>query len=208
VKKLLILTGPQGAGNHLFAKCFIHSSLIGGWQELTSKYWAGHHTEHFFPVWSGARALSLTDFKDYDYWVTSISVPYIDNNKEQIPDVVNFVKQATELGIDIQIGIITRDKNILELQQSRVRGKSTLDKFMSVLNSIDQAKLSYHFLSHESLVLHELRYVNYLNKLFNFPTISKYELNSNANKKYIKYVDKYWLDDEVKKACTASKSKK
>jgi hypothetical protein len=45
MKKLIILIGPQGSGNHLFSKCFMTSSKIGGWKELLTTYWQGHHKE-------------------------------------------------------------------------------------------------------------------------------------------------------------------
>ena len=39
MKKLLIVTGPQGSGNHLFARLFsLHENVIG-WEKLHEKYW-------------------------------------------------------------------------------------------------------------------------------------------------------------------------
>ena len=209
MKKLLILTGPQGSGNHLFTKCFLHSSMVGGWGELTDTYWLGHHTEPFIEIWNGGRFLALDDLKGFDYWVTSISIPYVHNNTTQIPNIVDFYNQATKLGIDVQLGIITRDKNILEAQQTRVRGESTLHMFMDELRNIDHTGIPYHFISHESLSLHGHRYMGYLSKLFGFPTINNHKVandlcNTNANKKYIKYIEEHWLDKEVKKACEES----
>jgi len=65
------------------------------------------------------------------------------------------------------------------------------------------------FSKHESLILHGHRYIGYLSKIFSFPTINKYKVtnelcNTNANKKYIKYIEEYWLDNEVKKECKES----
>ena len=42
---LLIVTGPQGSGNHLFAKLFnLHPDVYG--LNMT-RYWQGHDTEPF-----------------------------------------------------------------------------------------------------------------------------------------------------------------
>lgn len=209
MKKLLILTGPQGSGNHLFTKCFLHSSMVGGWRELADTYWLGHHTEPFMEIWNGDRVLTLNDFEGFDYWVTSISIPYIHNNKERLPNIVDFYNQASTLGINVQLGIITRDKNILEVQQSRVRDKPTTHLFMEELRHIDHIEIPYHFISHESLILHSHRYIGYLSRLFGFPTVNNNKVantlcNTNANKKYIKYIKEHWLDNEVRKACEES----
>ena len=37
---MLILTGPQGAGNHLFSKVFAQHPSVYGWQDLTQEYWS------------------------------------------------------------------------------------------------------------------------------------------------------------------------
>ena len=35
-KKLLIITGPQGSGNHLVSRLFSLHDDVGGWKELSS----------------------------------------------------------------------------------------------------------------------------------------------------------------------------
>ena len=44
--KLLIVTGPQGSGNHLFAKIFNMHPSVKGWQMMWQE-WQGHHLEPF-----------------------------------------------------------------------------------------------------------------------------------------------------------------
>jgi hypothetical protein len=57
--------------------------------------------------------------------------------------------------------------------------------------------------------MHKSKYMNYICKLFGFPLLNSNKVDailgdSNANKKYIKYVDEYWLDTEVNKATDES----
>ena len=202
MKKLIIITGPQGAGNHLFSKMFASNPHIGGWKSLNETFWEGHHYEPFYYVWRGDRKLTIEDFDEYDYWVTSVSIPVLIKGKNFNVDIVDFYNQAKDLGIDVQLGIISRDKNILKHQQSRVREQSTIHNFMEMLDNVDNNNIKYHMLSHESLILHGNRYVSYVMNLFDYPdeydkqTIAEI-LEHNSNKKYLKYVDEYWLDNEV-----------
>ena len=48
--KLLILTGPQGSGNHLFAKIFSSHESVRGW-DMEHDEWEGHHVERFSLYW-------------------------------------------------------------------------------------------------------------------------------------------------------------
>jgi hypothetical protein len=202
--KLLIMIGPQGAGNHLFSKVFAGSPLIGGWKALTGTYWKGHHTEPFADVWAGHRKLTADMFLGYDFWVTSCSVPFICNGDPATPDVNAFVKQAQALGVEVELALITRDANILQLQQTRVRGSSTVDEFFDVVDELD---IIYHVFSHESLLLLKQRYVDYITKLTGFPHVALDPtiIQDNANAKYIQHIDSHWLDAEVQKACDESK---
>jgi|SaaInlV_150m_DNA_3_1039698.scaffolds.fasta_scaffold01908_3 hypothetical protein len=207
MKKLIILSGPQGSGNHLFSKCFATVDQIGGWKELLSTYWQGHHKEPFNEVWQRNRDLLLSDFDGYDYWVTSVSVPFAKNGVLELPHVFDFYNSAVALGIDVQIGLISRDKNILELQQTRVREKPTLGQF---INYFYDQNIPLHYISHETLILHGAKYMNYVCNLFGFPQIHTNKVNaivegSNSNKKYIRNVEEYWLDNEVNKAVSESK---
>ena len=47
MKKMLILTGPQGSGNHMWSKIFALHPSVYGWQELVEEFWIGHDREPF-----------------------------------------------------------------------------------------------------------------------------------------------------------------
>jgi hypothetical protein len=202
--KLLIMIGPQGAGNHLFSKVFAGSPRIGGWKALTGTYWKGHHTEPFADVWAGHRKLTADMFHGYDFWVTSCSIPFICNGDPAIPNVNDIVKQAQALGVEVELAMITRDTTILELQQTRVRGAATIANFYKTLKSL---AIPYHVFSHESLLLLKQDYVNYITRLVGFPKVALDPtiIQDNANAKYIQHIDSHWLDAEVQKACDESK---
>jgi len=59
-----------------------------------------------------------------------------------------------------------------------------------------------HFLDHEAFFLHKTHYLKYISKVLDFPIahdnpdIMKF-IDEDANRKYVKYVDEYWLDKEV-----------
>jgi len=54
-RRLLILTGPQGAGNHLFSKIFAFHPMVNGW--VMNDYWEGHHHEPFAKYWDNPELL-------------------------------------------------------------------------------------------------------------------------------------------------------
>ena len=47
MKQLVIAVGPQGSGNHLYAKIFGSNSKVFAWESLQEKYWEGHDMEPF-----------------------------------------------------------------------------------------------------------------------------------------------------------------
>ena len=137
--------------------------------------------------------------------MTSVSIPVLVKGGNFNVDIIDFYNQAKDLGIDVQLGVITRDKNILEHQQTRVRKQSTIHNFMEMLDKVDAEGIKYHMLSHESLVLHGSRYASYIMDLFEYPNefdedVIKDIVEHNSNKKYMKYVNEYWLDEEIVKA--------
>ena len=69
---LLILTGPQGSGNHLWSKVFSKHPFVNGWR--MKQYWEGHHHEPFSAWWDDA---SLIEDTGHRYNFTSISCPYV-----------------------------------------------------------------------------------------------------------------------------------
>ena len=206
---LTIMTGPQGAGNHLFSKALGQNKHIWLWPELQHKYWEGHDMEPFAEYWKNPKLLSKFDWTLSSYYVTSISCPYFDGGVETVPNYQEFVKHASEYA-NIQFLIIGRDSTVLEHQQHRVRGKHTTPMFNEQLPVIIENYKSI-FASHELLYLYGLPYLQQLekelglmpNELTTTDAKLKDILRTNTNRKYINDIDSNWLDDIIKLASSA-----
>ena len=195
--KLLILTGPQGSGNHLFAKIFSSHKSVYGWK-MKHNEWKGHHEEPFSIHWRGSNLLSIIEPKK-KYYVTSISCPYFYNKKPTIPNYKKFIKYASRI-FDIQVCIIGRDKNILFKQQKRIRSKHTTPT--AIKNFKHLLKYNPVFISQELFCLYGINYCDSISKLLNFPIdIKKIKklLKYNANKPYITKIKKGLFDKEAHK---------
>ena len=202
---LTIMTGPQGSGNHLFSKALGQNKNIFVWPSLQEKYWEGHDLEPFAEYWKDPSKLNDFDWKQSNYFITSISCPYFDDGVETIPQYNEFIDEAKKFA-DIQFLIIGRDRNIMKLQQERVRGKHTTPEFLS---QIDSVIFNYKtiFASQEMLYLYELTYLQWLEKeLGLYPleitpdNIKLLDILSNdANEKYISQT-KSDLDKKIKLA--------
>ena len=51
MKKLLIVTGPQGSGNHLFSRLLSLHPAVEGWTEMLDQYWVPSDQEPFAEYW-------------------------------------------------------------------------------------------------------------------------------------------------------------
>lgn len=206
-KKLLIVTGPQGSGNHLWSKIFAHSPRVQGWKELTETYWLGHPHEPFSEIWRDPSIFLDLEWP-HEYYHTGISCPYVhkasngsvldDSKTANIPCYDNFINHAKQAGFEIVIAIITRDKNILEKQQMRLRLKRTTNMFLDQYRNV-LLKYNPIHISTESLYLYEDLYLKHISELLDFPIEVPEEklkeiLKDNANAKYIQFVNDYWLD--------------
>jgi hypothetical protein len=203
MKKLVIITGPQGSGNHFFSRVFSTHPKVGGWKSLLEKYWVPSDEEYFAKYWVKPEELSEKDFGGYDYWLANVSCPFYYDGVRYIPKVKEFTEKVQSLGIDVQICIIVRDQNINSEQQKRVRGEVTLPVAMHYYqNNIIGNGFKVHFLDNEAFFLHRQYYLKWVSELLDFPIdynnpdIFKF-INEDPNKKYIKYVNEYWLDDQV-----------
>ena len=193
---LLIITGPQGSGNHLFSKIFSLHKEVLGWSALYDHEWVGHDQEIFQPYWNNPKTLSDFDWSQSKYYVTSISCPYVLNKKFAIPKYHAFINQAKKYA-DVQVAIIGRDKNILKHQQIRVRrGEHTTPVALQHLSLLPDA----FYLSQELFFLYGKNYLKNICKLINFPIdynnvyITKLSKNE-ANEKYIQQIKKGPFDD-------------
>ena len=199
MKQMLILTGPQGAGNHLWSKILSLHPEVFGWKTLLDNYWEAHRfSEPFARCWKDHALLNDFDWSQSEYYFTSISCPLgiIDSKVNPIwnPDVIGFADTARNLGINVQFAVVGRDQNILKYQQTRIRTDSTLQLFLEQLKNIPNPK----FLSYELLYLYKQDYLKSLN--FNIPIALDdlridNILSDDPNDKYIHNVEYNELDN-------------
>jgi len=205
--KLLIITGPQGSGNHLFAKIFCADPRVHGWK-MNLAEWQGHHLEPFALFWKKPKLL-LQQTPKKKFNVTSISCPYFYNQQPHDPNYKEFISCAQKI-FDVQLIILGRDKNILEVQQQRVRNTHTTPKFIKYVKSLLRFGLPTQFASQELFFLYGREYLKTLSKTTGFPIpfnskkFVKDFLNCESNRKYIRYIKEGTFDREIFKACKES----
>ena len=203
MKKLLIITGPQGSGNHFFSRVLSTHPEVGGWKSLLDKYWVPSDEEPFAEFWVHPERLTAAHFDGFDYWLANVSCPFFYDGVRYMPNILEVAERAKELGVDVSIAIIVRDKTINTEQQQRVRKEVTLplaqDYYYNVLLN---SNFPIHFLDTEAFFLHKQHYLKWVCKLLDFPVdytnpdIFKF-IADDPNAKYVKYVDEYWLDEQV-----------
>jgi hypothetical protein len=201
MKKLLILSGPQGSGNHVWSKIFALHPTVFGWQALLDEYWIGHDREPFSDCWRDPQKLRQFDWTQKDFYVTSISVPYVEQGIPTVPDIAAFKNICQELGIITELIAIGRDRNVLSYQETRVRGEPT---YKNALESYKMLGPSY-YLSYELLQLYRQQYLITCSRHLDFPIAlddPRIEsiINEDANQKYFQPIDSHWVDELVKKA--------
>jgi len=198
MKKLLIITGPQGSGNHLWSKIFALHPEVYGWQELNKTYWIGHDQEPFADCWENTDRLTKFDWNQRNYYVTSVSCPYMNNGQRTVPNLISFATQAMRCGLDIQFAIVGRDRNILNFQETRVRGEPTLNSAIEQYRQLATWRPVY--ISYELLQLYQGDYLQQLSTQLEFPidysnTQIDEILKDDTNQKYFQPVEHHWTDD-------------
>lgn len=206
MKKLLIITGPQGSGNHLFSRLLSNHPDVKGWEELSDKYWVPSDQEPFAEYWVEPRRLKAEHFDGKDYHLANVSCPFFFNGTRYVPKILEVAERAEWFGVDVQIAIIVRDQNINKLQQLRVRKEHTTPIAQDYYyNTLLNSSFKVHFLDHEAFFLHKEHYLNWVSKILDFPVSTGPEIlkfiEEDANSKYVKYVDEYWLDEIVLAGC-------
>ena len=197
-KTLLIVTGPQGSGNHLWSKIFALHPDVHGWHELLHEYWIGHDQEPFAKYWENPDRLREFNWGKCEYFVTSVSTPYMLNGERMTPDIVRFAATAMGLGICVKIAVIGRDRNILNYQQTRVRGEPTVDIALAEYEKL--RTWDPVFLSYELLHLYRENYLRQIAKQLEFPMDFEHPQLTNilvddTNSKYFKPVEYHPTDD-------------
>lgn len=197
--KMLILTGPQGAGNHLWSKVLSLHPEVYGWKTLLDNYWEAHRfAEPFAQHWRDNSLLKSFDWTQSEYYFTSISLPLgiigHDVNPIWMPDLQGFVTTVLGCGIEVEIAVVGRDQTILTNQQTRIRTQPTLDLFLDQLSNISNPT----FLSYELLYLYKQDYLKSLR--LKIPVAwDNIRINEilvdDANVKYVHSVDYNELDN-------------
>jgi hypothetical protein len=201
MKTVLILTGPQGSGNHLWSKIFALHAQVTGWSALLDTYWIGHDQEPFAAYWQDPEQLRYYRWAQSDWYVTSMSVPYMMNGQPTVPDFKSFVTRLQQAGLRIKFAVLGRDRNIVEMQQTRVRGAPTLE---TALAEFDQFAAPV-FLSYELLHLYGRKYLDNIQQQLGFPIATadprlKDILAEDANTKYFTPVAHHATDDLARHA--------
>jgi len=197
-KTLLILTGPQGTGNHMWSKIFALHADVLGWQDLLRTYWIGHDREPFANCWSNPDLLKDYDWEQSNYYVTSVSVPYMSNGERTVPDIVRFAATALGQGVNVRIAIIGRDQNIVKYQQTRVRKEATYELALAEYKKLITWNPQY--LSYELLHLYGSAYLQQLSKDLEFPIVYDSPelaniLEEDTNSKYFQPITHHRTDD-------------
>jgi hypothetical protein len=201
MKRILILTGPQGAGNHLWSKIFALHPRVAGWRALLDTYWIGHDQEPFAEYWQHPERLGNFNWRQADFFVTSMSVPYMNNGEVTVPDFRGFVRECQNLGHRAQFAILGRDQNIVRMQQERVRGAPTLSTALEQFRDLAAPA----FLSYVLLHLYLELYLTQLQRQLEWPidiTNSRIKdiLAEDTNSKYFTPVAHHATDDLAQQA--------
>ena len=198
MKQLLIVTGPQGSGNHVWSKIFALHSAVYGWKELNQTYWIGHDQEPFADCWNNTDRLKEFDWNQCDFYVTGVSCPYMNNGERTVPNLIGFAAQAMGCGINVKFAIIGRDRNILTFQETRLRGEPTYDLAVEQYQKL--ATWNPVYLSYELLQLYSRDYLKQLSISLEFPIDYSNAhvdeiLKDDTNKKYFQSVEHHPTDD-------------
>jgi hypothetical protein len=176
---------------------------VKGWEELLDKYWVPSDQEPFADYWVRPELLTQEQFAGYQYHLANVSCPFMYDGVRYVPKILELAEHARELGVEVQIAIIVRDQNINAEQQRRVRGEVTTPIAQEYYyNTLLESSFPVHFLDHEAFFLHKEHYLKWVSKILDFPIETDPNsimlfIDKDANHKYVKYVNEYWLDNEV-----------
>ena len=207
-KRLLILTGPQGSGNHFFSRVLSQHPAVEGWEDLKKEYWVPSDLEPFADYWVDPTKLTADQFANSEYFLANVSCPVYINGVRQFPKIREVADRAQELGIRVTIALIVRDKNINTVQQQRLmQGYASLPEAQEYYyNNILNSGHEVHFVDHEAFFLHGKHYLKWLSKILDFPIAWDSDrimdfIEKDANHKYVKYIDDHWLDEVILAGC-------
>ena len=203
MKKLLIVTGPQGSGNHLFSRLLSLHPAVEGWTEMLDQYWVPSDQEPFAEYWVTPELLTQEVFDNKDFYFANVSCPFFFDGVRNIPKILEVAERARSFGVEVEIAIVVRDQNINQLQQLRVRKEHTTPIAQKYYyETLLPSSFPVHFLDHEAFFLHTTYYLKWVSRVLNFPIaydnpdIMKF-ITEDANHKYVRAIDTHWLDDII-----------
>ena len=203
MKKLLIVTGPQGSGNHLFSRLLSLHPAVEGWTEMLDQYWVPSDQEPFAEYWVTPELLTQEVFDNKDFYFANVSCPFFFDGVRNIPKILEVAERAKSFGVEVEIAIVVRDQNINQLQQLRVRKEHTTPIAQKYYyETLLPSSFPVHFLDHEAFFLHTTHYLKWVSRVLNFPIaydnpdIMKF-ITEDANHKYVRAIDTHWLDDVI-----------
>lgn len=214
MKKLLIVTGPQGSGNHLFSRILSMHPDVSGWHEMLDQYWVPSDQEPFAEYWVNPELLTEDVFADKDYYMANVSCPFFFNGVRHVPKILEVAERAKSFGVDVSIAIVVRDQNINQLQQLRVRKQHTTPIAQEYYyNTLIPSGFPVHFLDHEAFFLHKQHYIRWIGQVTGFPVETDPEklmkfISVDANHKYVKYIEEHWLDNVILAGCEPTRDQR
>lgn len=197
---ILVISGPQGTGNHVFSKVLSMHSNVHGWDQLLREYWINHDNAPFKDIWNTPENIDNYDWTEHENYVLSVSGPYVDKDngvrQTKYPDYKEVLRRLNDKG-NLQVGIIGRDQNITAQNQLRKRGIESLHNYLNKIEDIMEYR--HTFLSVELLYMFRHQYVKSLDSVLDIPVDYSnqrlhYILNKDPNAKYVHYVEHSWLD--------------
>ena len=206
-KHLLIVTGPQGSGNHVFSRLFSLHPEVAGWDELLDNYWVPSDQEPFAQYWVNPELLTEAVFESHQYHLANVSCPFYYDGVRHVPQILEVAQRVQSFGVRVTVVIVVRDQNINRMQQLRVRKEHTTPIAQEYYyNTLLASDLSVNFFDHEAFFLHKQHYLKWISGILDFPVAHDHEdilkfVDKDANHKYIKYIEDYWLDEIVHSGC-------
>lgn len=214
MKKLLIITGPQGSGNHLFSRILSMHPDVDGWDEMLTNYWVPSDQEPFAEYWVDPEKLTAEKFEHKRYHLANVSCPFFFDGARYVPKIVEVARRAKSLGVEVVIAVIVRDQNINQVQQERVRKEHTTPIAQEYYyNTLLKSEFPVHFLDHEAFFLHKEHYIKWVGKILDFPVVTEQDklldfITVDANHKYVQAIAEHWLDKFVLAGCKPDRSER
>ena len=185
----------------MWSEIFALHPNVYGWHKLLHEYWIGHDQEPFAACWENPELLKEFKWGSADYFVTSVSTPYMNNGTVTVPNIVRFAATAMGVGLQVSIAMLGRDQTILDYQETRVRGAPSFGTALAEYQKL--SSWSTTFLSYELLHLYKKQYLQQVSRELEFPiAVDDARLTNiladDTNRKYFTPVD-YHSTDELAK---------